>query len=541
MGENTIAIIRQKDKRSGITYAYESTSYWDREKQQSRSTRRLIGRIDEQTGNIIPTRGTNRRETQETTPALRRGPVPHVDVARWFYGATYLLDVIGEKLGLVDDLQKCFPNDYKSLLSIAYYLILESDSPLSRFSKWASLHRHPYGADIPSQRSSELFASLTEDKRYHFFRLQAARRIEKEYWAYDTTSISSYSEGLQQVKYGMNKEQDGLPQLNLALLFGQDSNLPFYYRKLSGNISDVQTVKSMLADMEFMGLRKVHLVMDRGFYSAANINSLYRDHYKFLMGAKLSLAYVKEQLDRARPSIREWTNYLEAYDVFAVCVPIKWKYTQERPYKGDAIRAEKRLYLHLYYNGEKAAEDEQRLTRRLLVWQKELQEGKRKPEHTKAYEKYFDVSETPVRGRKVSAKQAVIEEAKKNYGYFALISNEIKDPEEALTLYRNKDLVEKAFGNLKERLSARRMLVSSEHALDGKLFVQFLALIYLSYMKKKMKEQQLFGTYTIQGVLDQLDSIECFERPGRDLRIGEITTQQHQLFLKLGVAPPSSL
>ena len=66
--------------------------------------------------------------------------------------------------------------------------------------------------------------------------------MEKEYWAYDTTSISSYSESLRQVKYGMNKEQDGLPQLNMALLFGQESNLPFYYRKLCGNISDVKTV-----------------------------------------------------------------------------------------------------------------------------------------------------------------------------------------------------------------------------------------------------------------------------------------------------------
>ena len=36
-------------------------------------------------------------------------------------------------------------------------------------------------------------------------------------------------------------------------------------------------------------------------------------------------------------------------------------------------------------------------------------------------------------------------EAKRNYGYFALLSNEIKDAVEALTIYRNKDLVEKAF------------------------------------------------------------------------------------------------
>ena len=37
-----MVIVRQKDNRSGITYAYESVSYWDKEKRQSRSRRRLI-------------------------------------------------------------------------------------------------------------------------------------------------------------------------------------------------------------------------------------------------------------------------------------------------------------------------------------------------------------------------------------------------------------------------------------------------------------------------------------------------------------------
>jgi transposase len=45
----------------------------------------------------------------------------------------------------------------------------------------------------------------------------------------------------------------------------------------------------------------------------------------------------------------------------------------------------------------------------------------------------------------------------------------MKDPIEALDVYRNKDLVEKAFGNLKERLSMRRLLVSSERSLDNRI------------------------------------------------------------------------
>lgn len=539
-GGASVAIVRQKDKRSGITYAYESISHWDKEKKQSRAKRTLIGRVDEITGEIVPTRGTNKTTKEDNLPR-KRGPVPSTEVCRYFYGATYLFDSLGEKLGILSDLKSCFPTTYKQILSIAYYLILEADSPLSRFSKWAALHQHPYGKDIPSQRSSELFSSITVEERYHFFNLQAARRCEKEYWAYDITSVSSYSECLKQVKYGMNKEQDHLAQLNLALLFGQESNLPFYYRKLPGNITDVKTVRNMLADMDFLGLKQIHLVMDRGFYSAENINGLYKEHHKFMIGAKLSLKFVKEQLDAVRGSIREWTNYSEGHEVFATCVPVKWEYSQERPYKGDTIKSERRMYLHIYYSSERATEDELRLTKRLLHLQKEILSGEKKPEHAKLYDKYFETHETPARGIKVVAKQEVIDEARKNYGYFALISNQEKDPVKALDIYRNKDLVEKAFGNLKERLSLRRLLISSEKALDGKLFVEFVALIYLSYIKKAMQEKGLFGKYTLQGVLDQLDVIECFGRPGRDARIGELTKHQQDLYRDLGVEPPTSL
>ena len=50
------ALVYQHDKRSGITYVYESESYWDKEKKQSRSKRRLVGKLDKETGEIVPTR-----------------------------------------------------------------------------------------------------------------------------------------------------------------------------------------------------------------------------------------------------------------------------------------------------------------------------------------------------------------------------------------------------------------------------------------------------------------------------------------------------
>jgi transposase len=534
------AIVFQKDKRSGITYAYESISYWDKEKQQSRSKRTLIGRVDNKTGEIVPTDGRGRKKSKEQAVA-KKGPIPSVQTARYFYGATYLLNEIGTRTGVTEDLKACFPESYQQILSIAYYLILEDSTPLYRFEKWSRLHKHPFGHNITSQRSSDLFASITEDAKYKFFRLQGKQRMEKEFWAYDITTISSQSELLRQVQYGWNKENDPLPQLNMALVFGETSNLPFYYRKLAGNIPDSKTVEKLLDDLDVLGFSKVKLVMDRGFYSKENINALLQKHLKFLVSVKMSLAYVRKELDAIYDGFRSFEHYSEKYELYAHTVRTTWFYTQHRPYKGDTLKQSKRIYIHFYYNIDRAAEDEKAFDRKLLDLRHELEAGKRLPEHEKQYQTYFETKTTPKRGTKVTVKEEAVKKAKRYFGFFALLTNETMDAITALELYRNKDVVEKAFGNLKERLNMRRTLVSSEQSLDGKLFVEFIALIYLSYIKKHMQEKELFKKYTLRSVLDQLDVIECFEAPEKQLRIGEVLNKQKEIYEKLGVTPPTSL
>lgn len=534
------ATVYQKDKRSGITYAYESISRWDKEKKQSRSERKLIGRLDSETGEIVPTDGRCRKK-KDTAVSAKRGPVPATATSRCFYGATYLLDAIGAKLGITNDLKQCFPSTYEQILSIAYYLVLEDHNPLYRFEKWSSLHKHPYGKNISSQRSSELFAAITEEAKYKFFRLQGKRCMEKEYWAYDITSISSHSECIRQVQYGRNKEHDHLPQLNLALVFGEKSNLPFYYRKLAGNIPDSKTIKHLLAELDVLGFTKVKLLMDRGFYSEANINALFKDHLKFLIAVKISLAFIRKELDIIYDSFRTFERYSEKYQLYYHKVQTEWQYTQHRPYKKDTISEQRRIYIHYYYNIDKAAEDEKAFDKGLIALRQELESGKRNPDHEKHYKKYFETKTTPKRGTKVTIKEEALRQAKRYFGFFALLTNETMDAITALELYRNKDVVEKAFGNLKERLNLRRTLVSSEQSLEGKLFVEFVALIFLSYIKKQMQDTNLFKNYTLQGVLDKLDVIECFEAPGQKLRVGELLEGQKELYQNLGIDPPASL
>ncbi len=531
-----MSLVYLKNKKNGVTYVYESTGYWDKDKQQARNRRICIGKLDPVTEEFVPSK---RFADPKASLSRRPGPVPSVECKRLFYGATYLFDAIGEKLGITEDLAKCFPESYKKILSIAYYLVLEDRNPMSRFPKWARTHVHPYGKDIPSQRSSELLGSIGEDAKQRFFLLQGQRRLEKEFLAYDTTSISSYSESLKQVKYGWNKERDVLPQINLALLFGETSRLPVYYRKLPGNITDVKTIRNLLADIDFLNLGKVKLVLDRGFFSEENINALYQRHYKFLIAAKTSLKFVKKKLDEVRSTMVSRPHYSSNYGLYYDSYTMAWNYSETKKRTGEVIKDTKRMYLHLYYNDQKATDDKISFNKLLDRLEEELLSGNRKPEHEKLYARYYEIKETPIRGITLIAKQEAIDAIEKGYGYFALFSNGVKDPLKALDIYRSKDIIEKAFGNLKERLNMRRTSVSSEENLEGKLFIQFIALMYLSYINKAMSDNQLFKNYTMQELLDELDVIERFEQPSRKHRVGEITKKQVNLYEFLDVGLPT--
>ena len=108
--------------------------------------------MDPATGKIIPTRGKAKKKEGKAaiTDANKTGPKPFARTRHLYYGATYLFDKLSEELSLTSDLKQCFPDSYKKLLSIAYYLLLEDNNPLHRFEKWNFTHKHPYGADITS-------------------------------------------------------------------------------------------------------------------------------------------------------------------------------------------------------------------------------------------------------------------------------------------------------------------------------------------------------------------------------------------------------
>ena len=350
---------------------------------------------------------------------------------------------------------------------------------------------------------SEILAALNLDIKERFCRLQAKRHGENEYWFYDTTSISSYSETLRQIKWGHNKDLVPLPQMNLAVLVGQNTGLPFHFRHTAGNIADVSTILKLIDDVTAMDACKARVACDCGFWSSANINALMDAHIKFLIGAKTGLSFVDKAIKEHSNELRGWRNFDESKDVFGMTVPHEWEYERLRPRSGKVERAGRRSYLHIYYSIERSSEDERRLSALLKSLSSELESGNRTEAHEGQYDKYF----SKIRGR-YEGKMDVIEAERARYGYFALFGNDASlDAQSALAVYREKDMIEKCFADVKNRLDFRTPRVSSPETLSGKLLCVFISLIIVSWLKRAMSRSGLDEKWTIPTLIDELDTI----------------------------------
>lgn len=75
-----MGIVKQYHKDTDTTYVYESESYYDPEKKQSRSKRRVIGKIDKETGEIIPTGKRGPRKKKGTSGDVASSGTDRSDV-----------------------------------------------------------------------------------------------------------------------------------------------------------------------------------------------------------------------------------------------------------------------------------------------------------------------------------------------------------------------------------------------------------------------------------------------------------------------------
>lgn len=486
-----MASIARHRKKNGAVYVYAVESYWDKEKKAPRNKQVCLGREDPETGEIIPSK---RRKKEIAAQAATTG----VSVVSKVAGPNLILEKLTCSLGLGKLLAECFPEDYALMLSLVYY-IAHKGGALSRSGPWSSSCLHPFGDVMSSQRVSALLAGLSEDSRQRFLSLWLKHVVEDDWLCYDITSVSSYAKSNEYTRHGYNRDGESLEQINLAMLFGQKSRLPVLYRRLPGNISDVSTLRTTVKSLDYLGQKRLHFVLDRGFYSVANIDELFKRRHKFTIALPAGRKWVDAQLDRHRENIASPANYLvmdEDEALFAV--------TKFHPW-GEGKH---RCWLHIFYNAERAAADFDAFTRKLISYRDEVLERRPVKEHEEYYQRYLIVTDTPKRGLRVEFNEEEIQKRRKKYcGFFCLLSNKIKDAKEALCTYRNKDVVENCFDDLKNHLDMKRLRVHSARSMDSRLFLQFIALIYISAIRNITQKDEKLKRLTAREVMEEMETL----------------------------------
>ena len=509
------SFIRVK-KINGQEYLYEITPYYDKEKKQIRQKSKYLGK----NVNGVPVRV--RSQDQIPKKVLSHGEfIP-------------LLKIAGD-LELENVLSKVLPTkEVWPVLSLAMNYVTHPLA-LTHIQSWYEgtifSEDHPE-LPLSSQSLSRMLSRIGEGSaNLEFSRELIKRTATSTSLIYDITSLSSYSQNIGLLEYGYNRDGVDLPQVNLSLIVDKDLGIPVMYDVYPGSIVDVSTLRNTIKKINSQGIHNYTLVMDRGFFSTANIEEMCSADLSFIIPPASTLNSVKEAISDIHSAIHD-PQYLKLYQkepLFVMPVNIK---VGEIQLKG-----------HAYYDQKREQQDRNSFYKRLYDLVERLKSVNLKPwmnpgevfrEIAKRDAKFIEWK--AVNGRfEVSIRKNAVSQAINKMGKFILLYRGDFSWEECLSLYRGKDVVEKGFDILKNDLELMPMNVRTDSSLRGYLFVEFLALVLRMKLMRMMADAQLLKRYSVEGMLTELEKIKVMILPDGQKITTEITKKQREILDALNI------
>jgi transposase len=499
-----------REKRNGKVYLYEATSYWDKEKKQSRQKRKYIGRDPEDKKSEIK--------------------INSAEISTKNYGNIFLLNHISKRLGLQEILKEMFPFDYNEILGLAYFDICASQ-PSYMFPYWHAEQHITNTKKLNSSSVSRLQKEIgvNDGIRIEFINkwIETVKPCKAIY--YDVTSISAYARGIETVEWGYNRDKEALPQINMGVVFSKSKSLPIYYNPYQGSITDVSTLRNCLQFLTNMTMKDVMFVLDRGFFSKNNISQMNdpKNRLEFIQPVPLSVKKAKELLYKHRKQLKDIRNSLLYNE------DLLYYYATEFEYYGT------NLYAHIYHNPQLANTQKEAFIIKLLKIEIFLKQQKFKSQKefnsyknsdmTKSYRPFFKWNRKLGSVEKNASK---INNYTSKFGSFILASNrENLNKEGVLEAYRKKDLVEKMFDIVKNEMDGDRLRTHSDQTTRGKLFIRFIALIIYAEISLTMKREKLFKKMSVKELIAELTKLKKTKFKGKKT-IYSVLSKRQKIILK---------
>ncbi|MDR2971791.1 MAG: transposase [Bacteroidales bacterium] len=485
-----------KKGSNGNIYVYYTLRAYRNKYGKPTSSEAAIGKQDAETGMLIPNRRYyeifHSEEGCEKSKMVE-GKSKSTAINRVSScGTTYTLMELACRIGLRGIVEKSFPVNWDQILACAFYMLCEGNVMLY-IGDWFDETDVPFTDHMDDHHCSRLFSSISYIERDRFFTEWVKFRLEQEYIAYDITSVSTYSKGIDIAEWGYNRDKEKLPQINIGMFYGAESRLPVYYDVYSGSVPDKSHLIFMMNGAEKLGISNVRFVIDRGFVKKDNLSFMAEKKYLFVTAFSGHLNAAKKIIDECKDSIRKAANRINLFDVYALPVDIDLY--------GFDMKA------HVYYDGQKQVLDEKELYAHIERLGAELEKIDKKKRTTKKYTDFFIINEDG--NSSFAQNNDKIDELLSRTGFFILLSNdESLNSTEVLQIYRGKDVIEKNFDQLKNGLDFKRLRTHLNATTDGKVFVAFIALILRSYMLNKIKQHEQIKHITLEKALRELRKIK---------------------------------
>ena len=475
----------ERPQKNGDIYIYEVTTVYNSKKRYNEHvSSRLVGKIPQGETEMVPTRP--RKKPDISVQKAERITVGVTDILSW----------IGKESGIDKDVYASMDKGTaQKLLSIAWFWMANPDKTIRRIEEWQISHQLPYREGLSEDTCYLLMKQLGNDVSISqkYFYNRASHASSKASVAVDTTTISSYSENLNDVRFGYNKDGNGLATVKLLTLFSIEDHQPIAFMRQPGNIPDVISVLNALKQLSVLGMDKPLVVLDGGFFSDDNIFAFMQNHTKFLMRGTLDGRWIRPELDETMDLFEVPSNVCPFdSNIYGTTRMITLRFTRERKYtrnginKGDDVTEDRRIYLHFYLNVDKARMERAALLDAIKAVKQQLEQGVDKSLFSKAEQKivkkYLNIVDTPKRFSVSMDDDAIMKETR-YYGYFVLLSNKKMDTFKALREYRLREKTEEGFRIDKQYNDAHVTRSKSTVSLEGRFFCQFVAYGYEEFFQ----------------------------------------------------------
>ena len=324
-------------KVANSIYLYEVTSYWDPEKKQSRQKRRYLGKKDLVTGKLM-------KNNREKLPKRSKD-----------YGNIYLLQQVAEQSGLIQTLRESFPKDFSTLIALAIFEISEAE-PLYLFPYWVDSSFIPLIKTLNSNELSRFTAKIgkMESSRLEFLQFWINKQGKMNSLFFDITSISNYAQEVEYTEWGYNRDEDKLPQINLGIIYTQNTNFHVFYQIYPGSIKDVSTLCNLLKQIDFFDLKDILLILDRGFYSASNLEKMVDTPVDFIIPLPKSNNLFFNLLSSNKKPLSDYRNvFLSRNKVLF--------------YAQESVNIKNKLFeAHLYFDQEQFSQQSLQFIKKLI-------------------------------------------------------------------------------------------------------------------------------------------------------------------------------